>query len=731
MSNCRPLATGLALSLGALFAVGCTGGPRPEFVEAVLKAEDTRDLDAFTSATLTGDREADRRLILAIGRIGDPRQAPFLASLLHEGDHPYSADAAFALGEMLDRATLAQYGHEPATSYTMPLAAMVYRGRSAERMRAVEALGKIGDPVATAVVRDVLAKGSDDLPHRDAKILRAAIVAAWRLGMRETAPMLIAHATSADRGVRLDALRFLSRMKPDATARGAAMVAIASGDADEGALGARLLGAIGDPRDVETLAPLAAGEDFAIAVEAINALGRIESPESAAALCAALEPIVAMSKEHGERFTVHFGQLANRAILIADALGNHATDERSTALLTPLLVRNDAVGYRSFLAFAKIANRRVAGGAPAEPLPGSFKLHDPIAVRAFLAGLAEYKTPWSLSWIDFFEDERDASLAAKELLRITLPERIATRRALSTPEQWNAFEPKLRAYLDHPDPVVRAYALAGLFPEADSVPATEVALAAAAKMLAEDSDVDARREALRLLSSRSENALARAALEGALTDPHPVLRREAMAALKIGSPENLAKYLTPWDGTFQRVLPVISQAKYLADMRARTQREVYVQFTMKDRGRFVVELYPEDAPVTVASFLSLARSGFFGGLTFHRVVPNFVIQGGDPRNDMSGGPGYTIPCEINTHTFKRGTLGMALSGKDTGGSQFFIALSPQPHLDGGYTVFGRVLEAEEARTIAPEEGPALRGLDVLDEIVPFDSITFVDVLSGL
>jgi cyclophilin family peptidyl-prolyl cis-trans isomerase len=79
-----------------------------------------------------------------------------------------------------------------------------------------------------------------------------------------------------------------------------------------------------------------------------------------------------------------------------------------------------------------------------------------------------------------------------------------------------------------------------------------------------------------------------------------------------------------------------------------------------------------------------------------RVVPYFVIQGGDPRNDQECGPGYTIRCEINMRPFERGSLGMALSGKDTGGSQFFITLSPQPHLDGGYTCFGHVISGMPA-----------------------------------
>jgi cyclophilin family peptidyl-prolyl cis-trans isomerase len=87
-----------------------------------------------------------------------------------------------------------------------------------------------------------------------------------------------------------------------------------------------------------------------------------------------------------------------------------------------------------------------------------------------------------------------------------------------------------------------------------------------------------------------------------------------------------------------------------------------------------------------------------------RVVPNFVLQGGDPRNDMSGGPGYAIRDEINAHRYERGAVGMALSGPDTGGSQFFITHSAQPHLDGGYTVFGRVLRGMDAVADLVERG---------------------------
>ncbi len=130
-----------------------------------------------------------------------------------------------------------------------------------------------------------------------------------------------------------------------------------------------------------------------------------------------------------------------------------------------------------------------------------------------------------------------------------------------------------------------------------------------------------------------------------------------------------------------------------------------------DHGTLELELFVSDATLTVYNIVSLARRGYFDGQQFHRVVPNFVVQAGDPRGDGNGGPGYAIRDELNRHRYRRGTLGMALSGPHTGGSQFFVTHSPQPHLDGGYTVFGQVLS----------------GLEVLDRIVQGDRIVRVTV----
>lgn len=114
--------------------------------------------------------------------------------------------------------------------------------------------------------------------------------------------------------------------------------------------------------------------------------------------------------------------------------------------------------------------------------------------------------------------------------------------------------------------------------------------------------------------------------------------------------------------------------------------------------KIIIEFYPNEAPKTVENFEKLANEGFYNGLTFHRVIPGFVAQGGCPLGNGTGGPGYTIKCETegNPHKHVAGSLSMAHAGKDTGGSQFFIVHEPQPHLDGVHTVFGQVVEGLES-----------------------------------
>ncbi|MDE5084190.1 MAG: peptidylprolyl isomerase [Trichodesmium sp. St15_bin1_1] len=108
-----------------------------------------------------------------------------------------------------------------------------------------------------------------------------------------------------------------------------------------------------------------------------------------------------------------------------------------------------------------------------------------------------------------------------------------------------------------------------------------------------------------------------------------------------------------------------------------------------EKGIINLELFDSDAPNTVKNFVELSEKGFYDGLNFHRVIPDFMVQGGCPKGTGTGGPGYKIKCEINSKKHLEGTLSMAHAGKDTGGSQFFICHSPQPHLDGVHTTFGK------------------------------------------
>jgi len=134
-----------------------------------------------------------------------------------------------------------------------------------------------------------------------------------------------------------------------------------------------------------------------------------------------------------------------------------------------------------------------------------------------------------------------------------------------------------------------------------------------------------------------------------------------------------------------------------------------------EKGTMKAELFTKDAPKTVANFADLAKKGFYNGLTFHRVIPNFVIQGGCPKGDGTGGPGYNIVCELNgdNQYHDRGVMSMAHAGRNTGGSQFFVCHSRQntAHLDRNHTCFGKVIE----------------GLDIIDSINPGDKIISIEI----
>ncbi|HSP90238.1 MAG TPA: peptidylprolyl isomerase, partial [Vicinamibacterales bacterium] len=272
------------------------------------------------------------------------------------------------------------------------------------------------------------------------------------------------------------------------------------------------------------------------------------------------------------------------------------------------------------------------------------------------------------------------------------------------PETPKAFASTLLRLLAGGDVMVRAAAasaLGGLKPAGG-----DLALAAAYRAGAADELYQARAAALTALAKYGA-AAAVPTLEEALADREWAVRLRAAALLR---------ELDPAADPSGRIRPAPGRAveAYAAPALVAPQVSPHV-FLDTDKGTVEIELAVLDAPLTAASFLALARSGFFSGMPIHRVVPNFVVQAGDRRGDGEGGPGYTLRDEINMLPYLRGTVGMALDGADTGGSQFFIAHSPQPHLDGRYTVFGRVVA----------------GMDVVDRLQQWDVVRRVRVWDGV
>jgi cyclophilin family peptidyl-prolyl cis-trans isomerase/HEAT repeat protein len=256
------------------------------------------------------------------------------------------------------------------------------------------------------------------------------------------------------------------------------------------------------------------------------------------------------------------------------------------------------------------------------------------------------------------------------------------------------------------DFVVRANAAAALADTkaADAVPALNDAY----RESLGDSTYVARAAILTALNQLSP-AVARPLLLEALRDRDWAVRVRALSLLKAANvPDTGPASIRPAPGTLRPV----DDPEWRALVNPSFSPHAFIE---TDKGTIEIELAIADAPVTVGNFMTLARKGFFDGTGIHRVVPDFVVQDGDPRGDGEGGPGYSIRDEINQRPYLRGTVGMALDWEDTGGSQFFITHSPQPHLDARYTVFGYVVN----------------GIDVVDRLVQWDVIRSVRIWDGV
>jgi HEAT repeat protein len=631
---------------------------------------------------LLADEEARvrRRAALAVGRVGLAEGVEPLLPLLGDEDPEVRQMAAFALGLLGDRRA-----RDPLVrALTDPLP-LVQGG-------AAEGLGLIGDPAAAEPIGRMIAQVVESgalaqPPGEDADVRRDTPAAAFRLGVfalvRLKSYDRLAAAVLTPDGqprVRWWPVAYALQRLEDRRALNALITLVREANPYTRAFAIKGLGAlkIGSPTERNTgspavaiLIPLTMSAERAIAIEAVRALGRIGDPAAAPALLKIMQDRMAEPHLRLEAVAAA-GEIRTPAIndVLLDLVSDPNPDLRAAAL------RSSA---------AQDPENFVAVLSGLEP--------DPIwLVRAALATVLGTLSPEiALARLTTMLKDTDQRV---------IPSVLASLVKLRDPNVAAVLIERLKAE----DPAVRVAAAAGLgeLKPPNGVPA----LAAAYESGQRDLTYIARGAALSALVKYGA-AAAQPVLKSALADKDWAIRVRAAALLKELDPaSDVALAIRPAP---TRLPPETYAAPHLGIPPVSTQ--VYLD---TDRGTIQIELAVLDAPLTVNNFVTLARSGFFNGLIVHRVVPNFVVQSGDPRGDGEGGPNYTIRDELSEVPYLRGSVGMALDWPDTGGSQFFITHSPQPHLDAKYTVFGRVVA----------------GMEVVDAIQPRDVIKQVRVWDG-
>jgi cyclophilin family peptidyl-prolyl cis-trans isomerase/HEAT repeat protein len=678
----------------------------------IVQAEDERrweDSD-LGKLFLNASPAVRARAALAAGRIGDEGAVAPLGALLNsERDETVRASAAFALGEI------------EAETGAAALTEALRLSKSAElRARAVEALGKIAAALPEAradakkrigetIMSTLAAEQRLAKPNRALVLL--GLTAMLRARPENGARTVALFLSSTDGRVRADAANTLARLRAkESLERLRAMLATDT-DAVARANAARALGAAEDAGALEVLAQHAATDaDARVRVSAVRSLALIKEPRAA-------EPLV---RRGGELFAAYKSARVggasnppevNELLEVATAMGRvlaNSNDERSLTLLRAAreggvvapeletaLARIAPTQYlrdKGVADFVALVSRRGAAGVTWQK------------VSALAQGLGEMAGVTSAQVGNSVVSlQADAQIALRALVQSpstppsALPDLL---RALA------AFKPTdlaaiARAALGNQDVIARATA-ADILSELPPEPESARALAEALPRALQDETDDAALSILGALA-KQQGAEVEPAVKSALEATDYLVRRRAADILRERAGGSAAA----------RRVETVNTRNHREDYEralARIGKSVRAVI-MTDKGSFTLELLPEEAPLTVDNFVGLARKNYYNNVLFHRVVPNFVVQGGDPRGDGNGGPGYQIRCEINEVPYARGAVGMALSGKDTGGSQWFVTHSPQPHLDGGYTVFGRVVE----------------GMEVVDRIVRGDRIRSINI----
>ncbi|HXR99837.1 MAG TPA: peptidylprolyl isomerase [Pyrinomonadaceae bacterium] len=686
----------------------------PATLLLITQAEDERRWDDYLRKLFSSPNSLTRkRAALAAGRIGNEDSLASLTELLEkDADPSVRAMAAFAIGEV------------ESEKGANALVAVLKDGKSSVELkaRAVEALGKIAGALPReqearqkelgAVVLEALNAAPAVRPTGDQSLIIFGLTAALRARPANAGPTIAKFLTAANARVRSDAANALARLRLKDGNEQLRKLLASDPDPIVRANAARVLGVTEDKESYDALLSKATSDnDSRVRISAIRALASLKNPRAA-------DPLL---KRGGVLAGGNAGAMPaelNEILEIATTLGRLKA-QGAVSWLRKITTDLNHTAPEIELALVRIAPATYIGAfGPGDQ--AKRKVQETIllnwrAASGIAAGLGEIAAQPEIE-----SSMPELRATAQSLLRAMLDYRnsgltintlVAVHSEYAIPDVLRAlaaFKPSdlgtvAQAQLKESDVIIRSTAADLL---GDLPPSAEItsALAAAWPQAANDTLNDAALSILDTLGKQKTPA-ANEVLKEALKSNDLLIRRRAANLLKANDAGDFSAHV----GTVQTRNTDADYTRALG----RIGKSVRAVVTTS-KGSFTIDLLPDAAPLTVDNFAQLAQRDYFRNVTIHRVVPNFVIQDGDPRGDGNGGPGYQIRCEINQLLYDRAAVGMALSGKDTGGSQWFVTHSPQPHLDGGYTVFGRVTA----------------GMDVVDKIVRGDVIQSITIKQG-
>jgi cyclophilin family peptidyl-prolyl cis-trans isomerase/HEAT repeat protein len=675
-AGCAPASPSAAASSApapaAQRATPALGEPERGAFAELLRMEDARAFDLARLTTLAASPSAPvrARTALALARLGRREGTAQLRTLLTDADSSVSATAAFGLGAVADS------GSVPLLS---PLLASPLPTVAAE---AAAALGRIRSPAAGEALLAYL--GATSIAAASPDAAGAALLAVWRFPRPVDPGPITRWTASPSPEVRWRAAYAMVR-RPDPRGARTLLGLASDGDPRVRALALRgLTGAAVDSAGVaradvlRLLYPALRDTDYAVRVNAARTLGSYAPAEAVDTLRALLHS----PDRH----------LALAAMESIDRIGAGAA---AAAPELESMAASEAT--QVFLRQSALETLALVAPARARALARSLATHASWRMRASSAHVLALEGRTGAAPLRALLDDPDSRVATAALQAAVdaAGDTLAPVRSL------------LLERLAAADPFVRSIALAALarLRDGSTLPLLLDAYARAQRDSVDDAALAAV-DAIAALRTerldpggaflarfpRSGDYLVRRkavdlfpAARGAWGDPAPVETGVAPEVYR-----SLVDRYDPLGGPGARPAVIVTT----------------------EQGVLRLRLYGDLAPLTTRSFLALAAAGYFDGQEWPRVVPNFVVQGGDPRGDTSGGPGYALRDEINRARYLTGTLGMALSGPDTGGSQFFLTHSPQPHLDGIYAIFGELVE----------------GQSVLERILPGEIIRSVRIV---